>query len=245
MFGISQTRSKHSKHVSKRSGIHSGTSISESYASDVTNTISNLCAIVMQPKYLDGIDQESLVSTLEDLTSYVLGDTNKRISLPAPANNPDDKFNMMWPEGAVIRSATPSVSSVTSQSRAKRNGPGSDYASSEWRSRASSVSSVMHVPIAEDEEYDRYYAQHRAVTHRPSTRTTVSNSRKPSLDESSSQPIKALKVSGVNVRPTPSMEKIMAMRYQETQAGDSGDDEPEPVKPRRKAKLSAMFADEE
>lgn len=91
---------------------------------DMKVTIENFCAELRSGKYDDGIDPESMCTTMVSFYQYITGTSEGGvIVLPAPANDPDDKYRSMWPEGAKVRtrqrrdSHTSRASSRTSNGR--------------------------------------------------------------------------------------------------------------------------------
>lgn len=109
---------------------------------DVKVTFENVCAMLNDDKYLNGIDRDSVVTLLSDIYSYVGGNRSIPLHCPAPVDNPSDRFGFMWPEGAKVSSRPTSRSS----SHRSRHVPAlsSKYVSKSTGSRTPSVTSSAY-----------------------------------------------------------------------------------------------------
>lgn len=111
---------------------------------DMKITIENLQTNLSSSRYNAGLDAATTVKLIGQLYEYLTGRYTGAITLPAPANDPDNKYMIMWPEGQKIRSSTMSQSSIDSK-RGK-----DEYALSIHRNttrainRASSVTSSVY-----------------------------------------------------------------------------------------------------
>lgn len=132
--------------------------VSGPHHTHVKVTFENLCQSLNDERYVDGVDPESLVDTVNDVYEWLMGlSKGKAIRLPAPATEPDDRHRTLWPEGSVVKtrsrrdSARSDRSSVTSGGH-RVEGLSRQYTSS----RASSVTSSKYAPImgtfAEDDD---------------------------------------------------------------------------------------------
>ncbi len=196
-------------------------------------TMENLVAVLNDDKYRDGVDVTTLCYTLDDIYRHIAGDVNSRIRIPAPVGDLEDKFGLMWPEGARVSSRPPSESSRhsgKSHSHRHRSGSGK-HLSSKYTSgdispdltrRALSVTSggssyskryVGFIP--EDDEDDNNYS--------------ASNNRRSST-KATNHSNKTVRVDGAVVKPTVSLENMFPQYSIDD--NDNNDDEvyaPRPV----------------
>lgn len=115
---------------------------------NVKITVENLCLSLQDEVYNDGVDADTMCNTLTDLYKWLTGTLGPcSISLPAPANDPDDRHRGIWPEGSkvVTRSRRGSTSSRTSRSSKGVVVP--NINASYGSSRASSTSTSRYAPV--------------------------------------------------------------------------------------------------
>jgi hypothetical protein len=116
---------------------------------DIRITFENLMGRLQDSKYDEGIDADTMVLTIADIYKYVTDTSRgKALRLPAPANNPDDKYNTMWPEGAKVRTRSRRDSHASRASSVTSNGiriPKINQAYT--HSRASSNTSSKYAPV--------------------------------------------------------------------------------------------------
>lgn len=193
---------------------------------NVKITFENVCAILRQEKYNEGIDADTTIRMIEDLYVYLTHNKDTRIRCPAPVSNPDDKFNMMWPEGAKVQSRPPSLSSSYASSHYRKStasGLSSKYTtgnlSQQARSRVSSTVSSRrpegrYVGII-DEEADNGKSElisslkssHAGAESEVKHRHRSRSSRDKSAASRHKEEI-TLRVAGAVVRPSASLEQI-------------------------------------
>lgn len=175
---------------------------------NVKTTLENLVAILNDGTYSNGIDPITMSHTVDDIYRFVSGDKNSRIRCPAPVDNLDNRFRLLWPEGATVTSRPTSDASRTSRT-SHRSGR-SHHLSSRYTSgninpdltkRAMSVTSSQYskryVGFIEEEDEDDYST---APPHRSNHRSNSSASKSSST----------MRVNGAVVKPTPSLEKMFA-----------------------------------
>lgn len=116
---------------------------------DIRITFENLMGRLQDSKYDEGIDADTMVLTIVDIYKYVTDTSRgKALRLPAPANNPDDRHNTMWPEGAKVRTRSRRDSHASRASSVTSNGiriPKINQAYT--HSRASSNTSSKYAPV--------------------------------------------------------------------------------------------------
>lgn len=170
-------------------------------------TLENLVAILHQNIYENGIDPGTMCETIDDIFTYLSGDKYIRIRCPAPVDNPDDRFRVLWPEGSIVLSRPPSETSH--RSHRSRHSSKSYHLSSKYVSgnigsdlagRAMSVTSsrfskrYVGLIDEEDEADNTVISSHqRHKQHRTS---------------SVSKPQNTIKVNGAIMKPSPSMERM-------------------------------------
>jgi len=173
---------------------------------DVKVTLENLCALVDDPLYQNGVTSDGVVNMLQDLYKYISGDKNKRIRCPAPADNPDDRYRMMWPEGAKVTSRPSSVTSSRNYNIRRLSTEYNDTA----RRRAASVTSSgtftsRYVGIIDEEEsVGPLDTEPQSV----SIPFSITNRHKAQPHGSAEVP-NALRVGGTLLKPSKSMQDII------------------------------------
>lgn len=177
--------------------------------SDIKTTLENVCALLDDPKYNGGLDPSSVVSLIEDIYEYVAGNKNKRLRLPAPANDPDDRYRIMWAEGAKVKSRPSSVSSKGSVDRHTSNKLSSIYSSRNSTEtkpidRAMSVTSSSkytsrYIGIIDEEPIS---LQQPPLPPRSNRRDSITGSN-------------TMRVNGATVRPSNSLEAILSGNHQQ------------------------------
>lgn len=116
---------------------------------DVRITFENLIFALQDKKYDEGVDAETIILTIRDIYGYVTGTSRgKALRLPAPANDPEDKYNTMWPEGAKVRTRSRRDSHTSRASSVTSNGVRVPRISNAYtNSRASSNTSSRYAPV--------------------------------------------------------------------------------------------------
>lgn len=116
---------------------------------DIRVTFENLMGRLQDSKYDEGIDADTMVLTIADIYKYVTDTSRgKALRLPAPANNPDDRHNSMWPEGAKVRTRSRRDSHASKASSVTSNGIRIPKISQAYtHSRASSNTSSKYAPV--------------------------------------------------------------------------------------------------
>jgi hypothetical protein len=116
---------------------------------DMKVTLENIFGELRDPRYDEGIDTETMILTLKDLYKYITGTSQGRaLRLPAPAVDPQDKYNTMWPEGTKVRTRSRRDSHASKASSVASNGvrvPRVNQAYS--NSRASTNTSQRYAPV--------------------------------------------------------------------------------------------------
>lgn len=115
---------------------------------DVKITIENLCLSLQGELYIDGVDADSMCNTLTDVYKWLTGTLGpSAISLPAPANDPDDRHRSMWPEGAKVTTRSRRGSRSSHTSRTSKGIAVPNISAAYTSSRASSTTSSRYAPV--------------------------------------------------------------------------------------------------
>jgi hypothetical protein len=128
---------------------------------DIRITFENIMIHLRERKYDEGIDTETMILTINDIYGYVTTSSRgKALRLPAPAGDPEDKHNLMWPEGSRVHtrsrrdSHASRASSVTSNGvRVPKINP--VYTSSRASSNISSKYAPVRAKFIEDDVPDQ------------------------------------------------------------------------------------------
>lgn len=118
---------------------------------NVKITVENLCFALQQDAYAEGIDPMTTCNMLADFYKWITGTLGDNpISLPAPANDLDDRHRKLLPEGSKV-STRPRRSSTSSRSsNVSRNSKGAvvpNISAAYTSSRASSTTSSRYAPV--------------------------------------------------------------------------------------------------
>lgn len=220
---------------------------------EVRRTFTNMCAIITQDdKYKEGVDADGIAALLNDVYYYVTGNRNQRIRLPAPVNDPHDKFRVMWPEGAKVSSRAPSTTSSKVPSLAK------SYTQKDVNRASSVVSSSIaskhrYIPFAsedDDTEAEQSTKQRKSRVNAKRHNTKHNNEQENPLSFKSRQKQReggnTVKINSEPLVHSSSIEAIRAARD-----NDINDDEEEGVPPltsrppaSRKVYKGPAFADD-
>lgn len=115
---------------------------------DVKITMENLCLSLQDEMYIDGVDAETMCNTLTDVYKWLTGTLGQcGISLPAPANDPDDRHRSMWPEGAKVTTRSRRGSRSSHVSRSSKGIVVPNINAAYTSSRASSTTSSRYAPV--------------------------------------------------------------------------------------------------
>jgi len=251
-----------------------GTSVKGPELADLKATIENLRVSLSGDEYINGMDQATTIQMVGDIYLYVVGKLSHGLQLPAPADDPDDRCRVIWPDGMKVKTRRGSVSSVGSGKYVMADRRGTPIAGAGVRggSRASSATSnsrfsSRYVGIAEEEEDDEPAPPRRGVLRRDSARRYApeqpDNYVRPTKqvsyapEETHDIPIRRSttkrqtgthRVSDAAMKPTPSMERFI------DHADDDGrnpwEQPDEERRPARKSKVPVRpkqggFADDE
>lgn len=85
---------------------------------DIQATLENLCAELNSSIYNGGVDRKTLIGTIEDIYKWIVVDRNNSIALPAPSDNPSDRFRFIFPDGAQVTTRVRRSTSVSSKGSA-------------------------------------------------------------------------------------------------------------------------------
>lgn len=124
---------------------------------DIKVTFENLCASLQSERYDQGIEPESMGTTIIDIYKWITGTSGgKGLRLPAPMNDPDDRHTVMWAEGQKVRTRSRRDSHTSHTSRRTSDGnrvPNINpaYASSRASSTTSSRYPVVRTQFMEDD----------------------------------------------------------------------------------------------
>ena len=212
-----------------------GNSIKGPELADLKATVENLRVTLSGDEYINGMDQATTIQMVGDIYSYVVGKLSHGLQLPAPADDPDDRGRVMWPDGMKVKSRRGSISSVGSGRYVKADRYGTPVAGAGVRggSRASSATSTSkyssrYVGIAEEEEDDEPMPARRAPPRRDSTRRYAPDEPDnyirpkkhvsyapddvqdlPTRPSTTRRPTGTHRVSDAAMKPTPSMERFI------------------------------------
>lgn len=198
-------------------------------------TFQNICATLTQDeRYNDGIDADGVSELLSDVYYYVTGNRNQRLRLPAPIADLNDKYRVMWPEGAKISSRAPSAASRNSRvpSLAK------SYTQKDVNRASSVISSSIaskhrYIPFASDDEDTE--AEQSTKQRRSRMDAKKSSSRHNKEDENplsfrsrQKQRKNSINTVKINSQPLVHSDSIEAIRAAKNNDIDNSDDEDVP-----------------
>lgn len=135
---------------------------------NVQITVENLCLSLQDEVYNDGVDADTMCNTLTDLYKWLTGTLGPcSISLPAPANDPDDRHRGIWPEGSKVVTRSRRGSTSSRVSRSSKGVVVPNINASYGSSRASSTTSSRYTPVRARFMEDEYPVEaHRTVNLR-------------------------------------------------------------------------------
>lgn len=114
-------------------------------------TVENLCFALQQDAYAEGIDPMTTCNMLADFYKWITGTLgDDPISLPAPANDLEDRHRKLLPEGSRVSTRTRRASTSSRSSNVSRNSKGAvvpNISAAYTSSRASSTTSSRYAPV--------------------------------------------------------------------------------------------------
>ena len=112
-------------------------------------TYENICDELNSGRYSSGIDPETMADMLCQLYRYTTNVLNgKPLKLPAPMNDLEDKYNILWPEGTRVKTRSRRDSFASEGSSKTPNGARVPNMRSQYGSSvASSTRSSRYAPV--------------------------------------------------------------------------------------------------
>lgn len=116
---------------------------------DLKITFENICEELNSGAYSSGIDPETMANMLVQLYKHITNTLHgKPLTLPASMDDPSDKYRILWPEGARVRTRSRRDSHASAGSSIAPNGVHVPNMRSGYGSSvASSVKSSRYAPV--------------------------------------------------------------------------------------------------
>lgn len=174
---------------------------------DAKVTVDNIRSVLSGHEYVSGIDKDSAVKLIGQLYDYLTGRHEGPISLPAPAEFPDDRHRIIWPEGYKVNSRRMSSSSAGSRNEDARDkySLSKHILSERVVRRAASVTSSMYstryVGIIDEEDEPE---PPLAIRVRPNVPERPTSTRHDRRDEP-----RTVRIDENFIRPSPSVEAFI------------------------------------
>ena len=118
---------------------------------NVKITVENLCFALQHDVYAEGIDPMTTCNMLADFYKWITGTLgDDPISLPAPANDLEDRHRKLLPEGSKVSTRPRRTSTSSRSSNVSRNSKGAivpNISAAYTSSKASSTTSSRYAPV--------------------------------------------------------------------------------------------------